>query len=407
MTETRNRWASAILAIHAGWACATLAAAPADELDALVGGAAGTELAGVVIATIDARGRTASAARGCARFAADGRRCVAPLRADGIMRVASISKLVTAAEIVRRARQGQWSLEQDVSPMLGFRLRNPAFPDRPITLRQLLNHTSSIIDQEEYWLPWPQRIDGNTVSTHRFDSEHAPGRYFRYSNFNFVLLGQILERHAGLRFSALMARSQFRPLRMTAGFNWRDMRPIDPARIVTLYRRQANNGSWQPQGPWQPQVDDFNGALPDPAPIKDYRPGSNASVFSPHGGLRISLPHLALWLSALDPGTFAAMRADPFVLDPEGANGDSEKGFYQSFGLGIHSFELPGVGEVWGHFGEAYGLRAAVLRDPESKRVWAFAITGFGADPDREPDRAVRGLDPSQQAMLALLGGKK
>ncbi len=404
MTETRNYWQYAILAVVLGWISPGYGAVPTAELEAIRAGGGGTELSGLVVATIDARGRLKTAAQGCARFAVDGRRCALPLRTNGIMRIASISKLVTAAEVVRRVRQGRLSLDQDVSLLAGFKLRNPAFPDQPITLRQLLNHTSSIIDQEQYWLPWPQRLDGHTVSTHRFDAAHAPGQYFRYSNFNFVLLGQILERRIGRRFSELMARGQFRRPRIDAGYNWRDMRRVDADRVVTLYRRQLDHGTWIADGPWYAQVDDFAGGAPTVAALSNYQPGDNASVFSPHGGLRIALPDLARWLSALDRETFADMRANPFVLNPDGSNGDSESGFYRSFGLGIHSSDIPGIGEVWGHFGEAYGLRAAVLRDPHSPRVWAYAVTGFGADPDRDPSQAVRGLDPAQQAVLRLLG---
>jgi CubicO group peptidase (beta-lactamase class C family) len=260
------------------------------------------------------------------------------------------------------------------------------------------------MDGDQYWLPWTQVIDATTTGTHRFDPDHRPGSFFRYCNFNYVMLGQILERVSRQRFDTLMQQHQFQPQSLVAGYNWRITRAFDPARIVTLYRRQAEGQPWDPTGPWIAQVDDFGGALPAAnGDLEQYRIGTNGSVFSPHGGLRISLPDLARWLSRLDRRTFAAMRAAPVVLRADGSNGDSERGFYRDFGLGMHSRDLPGVGRVWGHFGEAYGLRAAVLRDPASRRVWAYAITGYGDDPDRQPG-AVAGLDNEQQALLNLLG---
>jgi CubicO group peptidase (beta-lactamase class C family) len=380
------------------------AAVTQAELDAIRTGSTGVELAGIVIATIDRNGRLQTNASGCARFAANGRDCAAPLRPDGLMRVASISKMVTAAEVVRRALRKQLRLDQDVSSVLGFELRNPAYPGHPVTVRQLLNHTSSMMDADQYWLPWPQIIDATTTSTHRFDPDHGPGSFFRYCNFNYVLLGQILERVSRQRFDRLMQQDQFQPLSMVAGYNWRIAEPLDPARIVTLYRRQTEGQPWDPTGPWIAQVDDFGGALPAAnVDLAHYRIGTNGSVFSPHGGLRISLPDLARWFSRLDRRTFAAMRAAPVVLRADGSNGESERGFYRDFALGMHSFDLPGVGTVWGHFGEAYGLRAAVLRDPASRRVWAYAITGYGDDPDRQPGAAA-GIDNEQQALLNLLG---
>jgi CubicO group peptidase (beta-lactamase class C family) len=278
------------------------AAVTQAELDALRAGSAGVELAGIVVATIDRQGRLQTLASGCARFAANGRDCAQPLRPDGLMRIASISKMVTAAEVLRLVRRRHLALDQDVSSLLGFEIRNPAFPRQAITVRQLLNHTSSIVDGEQYWLPWPQVIDATTASTHRFDPDHGPGSFFRYSNFNYVLLGQMLERVSRQRFDRLMQQDQFKPQSLVAGYNWRIAQPFDPGRIVTLYRRQAEGQSWNPAGPWIPQVDDFAGAPPAPNPdLRQYRIGTNGSVFSPHGGLRIALPDLARWLSPCAP----------------------------------------------------------------------------------------------------------
>ncbi len=390
--------------IGLAFAAPTPAAITQAELDALRAGGAGVELAGIVVATIDRSGRLQTRASGCARFAANGRDCAAPLQPDGLIRIASISKMVTAAEIERLVLRKRLLLDHDVSSLLGFSLRNPAFADQPITVRQLLNHTSSIVDGEQYWLPWPQVIDAATTSTHRFDRDHRPGSYFRYGNFNYVLLGQILERTSRQRFDVLMRREQFQRHAILAGYNWHFARAFDPQRVVTLYRKQPEAGAWSPAGPWIAQVDDFGGAPPPKnIDLAQYRIGVNGSVFSPHGGLRIALPDLVHWFARLDRKTFAAMHASPLVLRADGGNGDSEHGFYRDFGLGLHSFDLPGVGAVWGHFGEAYGLRAALLRDPASRRVWAYAITGYADDPDRQPG-PVAGLDNEQQALLNLLG---
>ena len=59
--------------------------------------------------------------------------------ADNPVRIASISKLVTALGVLRMVDAGQLDLDRDVSDYLGWRLRNPHFPDTPITLRHLLD----------------------------------------------------------------------------------------------------------------------------------------------------------------------------------------------------------------------------------------------------------------------------
>lgn len=65
-------------------------------------------------------------------------------------RIASISKLVTAIGLMRLHEQGAFQLDEDVSPALGFSLRNPAFPSTAITYRMLLTHRASVQDGTGY-----------------------------------------------------------------------------------------------------------------------------------------------------------------------------------------------------------------------------------------------------------------
>jgi CubicO group peptidase (beta-lactamase class C family) len=72
--------------------------------------------------------------------------------ADDPVRIASISKLVTALGVMRLVDQGRLDLGRDVSDYLGYPVRHPAFPDRKITLRLLLSHQSGLIDADELYL---------------------------------------------------------------------------------------------------------------------------------------------------------------------------------------------------------------------------------------------------------------
>src|SRR6187399_2237515 len=87
----------------------------------------------------DAAGITSTHASGIADRTT-GRR----VTADDPVRVASISKLVVALGAMRMVEAGTLDLDRDVSDWLGWPLRNPAFPDTPITLRQLLSHRSGL-----------------------------------------------------------------------------------------------------------------------------------------------------------------------------------------------------------------------------------------------------------------------
>ncbi|MCS6947755.1 MAG: beta-lactamase family protein, partial [Steroidobacteraceae bacterium] len=375
IVRLRHEISAALFAALAAFAAPFASARLPDraELMRLRAGAAGIEVAGIVMVEIDERGRLRAVADGCAQFAADGRRGRGARGPGGLQRVASISKLFTAAAIVDLERRGALDLDRGIDAWLGAAWRHPAFAGQPLTVRQLLNHTASLIDSEQYWAAWPARIvaDG---ATHRFDPEHPPGTYFRYSNFGYVLLGQVLESVTGQRFDRWMNIRWLQPAKIRGGFNWSAPRRVAPRQIVTLYRKQGSDGLWRPEGPWIPQIDAVAGGAPQPPDgLHDYRAGLNGSIFSPHGGLRISIPDLARWLHRLEPSLFEHMVRGAYRIAADGHNGDSEDGFYTDIGLGLHAYRLGAHGEVWGHFGDAYGLRAAVLRHPTSRRVWAYA----------------------------------
>ena len=101
-----------------------------------------------VIMTFNARGITSTTATGMADPFAKRR-----LTPNDPVRVASVSKLVVALGVMRLVDAGRLNLDRDVSDYLGWRLRNPAFPDTPITLRLLLSHQSSITDNVDYVIP--------------------------------------------------------------------------------------------------------------------------------------------------------------------------------------------------------------------------------------------------------------
>lgn len=384
-----------------------------EALDSIRTGAAGVAVPGIAVARFCGRRPIESAVVGCARFAADGRRCAQPLAADTLLRVASVSKLVVAIAVVRLSRRGVVDLDDDVSVHLGFPLRNPAWPDRPITLRQLLSHTSSLQDGATYWAPHPDTLRDVVTNPAAFDASHAPGRYFRYANLNYGVVATAIEHATGARFDAFMQTEVFAASGVEAGFNWSGLEALSPLRIGATYRRQTADGEWISDGPWRAQVDDFAGDPPrvlvhwrsGPAPPpQDYRVGTNGTLFAPHGGLRISVLDLVrLMQSALADGTLAAMAHLQWQLAADESNGDSAQGCYRAFGLGVQ-MALPGA--TIGHFGDAYGLKCGVVVDPASRRGWLYLINGTAAAPVRAGGPWT-GLDTVESAVVTALGAPR
>lgn len=372
-------------------------------------------IAGTVTALVDADGRIDARADGCAEFDKDGA-CVRPLTTDAVMRVASISKLVVALGVMRLVEQGKLDLDRDIGGYLGYRARNPAFPETPVTLRQLLAHTSSLDDGDGYRLPLGRDVKGELATASRWNT-HPPGAYFKYANFNSVVIATVVEAATGERFDHLMQRLILKPLAIEGCFNWATCSSATIKRAAVLYRTGPDETEWHPDGPWVAQVDDLNGRPPACLVIRDrddapcdlaaYRPGTNGALFSPQGGLRISILDLAKiarvfmnegavdGVRLLKPQSIRAMLKPEWRFDPVAQNGDTDNGTMCAYGLSVQLLNAaPGQGcrddlfadgrPRLGHLAEAYGLYGGLWVDPAARRAAIYLFTGTSDDPRRE-----------------------
>lgn len=164
--------------------------------------------------------------------------------ANDPVRIASISKLVTTLGVMRLVDQGRLDLDRDVSDYLGWRLRNPAYPDRPITLAMLLSHRSSLVDGGElYLVPLGVNLRERLADPRVWDAAHAPGSdWFHYTNLNFPVVASVIEKVTGERFDVAMSRLVLKPLKLDACFNW----ARDAARTLTSapWCSTARAGKW-------------------------------------------------------------------------------------------------------------------------------------------------------------------
>ncbi|MFN3516121.1 MAG: serine hydrolase domain-containing protein [Novosphingobium sp.] len=309
------------------------------------------------------------------------------------VRIASISKLVTALGVMRLVDRGQLDLDRDVSDYLGYRLRHPAFPDRKITLRLLLSHQSGLIDADERYLiplgtPLRQRLEDPRV----WDRDHAPGSgWFHYTNLNFPVIASVIERVTGQRFDVALHALVLKPLGLDACFNWgAGCSAAAYKRAVVLYRSSGEVAR-----------DDLKGSPPacpvyveagTPCRFHPYTPGENGALWSPQGGLRISMQDLARigqvlarrGKGFLSPRAFAELTRPQWRFD--GSNGLGEdgtaSGFFCAYGLAVHTIgskgkgchdDLFGDGRIRiGHSGDAYGLRSGLWVDMKTGRGLAF-----------------------------------
>lgn len=395
------------------------AAAPVPELG-------GVEVPAYGLVAATPGGAVLTRVAGAAEVAPDGT-ALRPFSAlDSAVRIASVSKLVVALALHRLADAGRLDLDADVSVALGWRLRNAAHPQTPITVRQMLRHESSLSDAGGYAVVLGERLR-DKLGPASF-SKAAPGTSFDYANLNQAILGEAIEAVTGQRFDRAVTALVLAPLGLDACFNWSGCSPARIAGGATLYRKAPSDaGPWDAAGPWIAQVDAERpaGGCPvrlaegEPCDLESYRPGSNGALFSPQGGLRITLLDLAslgLALLAddgfLKPETRASLfRAVP--VKPAGSGGETDAGLMQSWSQGgLHCFSGTGAAggdqplspqplNGCGHLGEAYGLRSGLVVDPAARTVVAYALTGSSAPPP--PGRVSRFSAP-EEALLAKAG---
>lgn len=365
-----------------------------------------------VWATFNQQGITAYGASGLADRARNRR-----LTIEDPARIASITKLVVALGVMRLVEKGRLDLDRDVSDYLGWRLRNPAFPDRPITLRLLLSHRASLKDDIEYWnIPLGTTLQQTLANPVAFDPEHAPGSYFRYANLGFPVIASVMEKATGERFDALMARLVLRPLGLSACFNWSQCGDGAIARAVVLYA---------PDG--HVIRDDLGGQAPacpvlanNGCDLASYRIGDNGALFSPQGGLRISVRDLTtvgrMLMSGgrhngrrfLSRASITALTTPLWTFD--GSNGATDDGFYCAYGLAMELLPVAQTGcrddlfgggrAMFGHAGDAYGVRSGLWIDPARHVGIAFLSTTNGDDPPRGAHSAFRLIEEQLAARL-------
>lgn len=188
-----------------------------------------------------------------------------------VMNIASISKTFLAVAIMRAVDQGKIALDDDVNDHLPFRISNPHFPNHPITIRQLVTHTSSIQDTKayahayyfhnaenvdkkqigkdmrRYWsiLKENEYLDnreliqamltpgGRYYKDDIYDKKNSPGGTPSYSNVAASLAAQVIEHATGMTYEEYTRQEILTPLGMQE--SWWNEDEIPAGRFTKRY----------------------------------------------------------------------------------------------------------------------------------------------------------------------------
>jgi hypothetical protein len=181
------------------------------------------------------------------------------------------------------------------------------------------------------------------------------------------------------------------------------------ARAVTLYRDTGEVARDAPADlPPNCTIPLAEGALCD---LESYVPGTNASIFSPQGGVRIGMADLAKIGQALLRGPESGLLSeDTFLLLAvsafDGATGGTA--MFCSYGLALQAIEIAGSacddtlfgqGGPWvGHPGEAYGLLSGLWFDVKKRQGFVYFLTEAPPPPGGED---TGNFTPREKALMA------
>ncbi|HLY10217.1 MAG TPA: serine hydrolase domain-containing protein [Planctomycetota bacterium] len=305
-----------------------------------------------------------------------------PMRTDSIFQIASMTKPVTAMGILMLEEAGRLSIEDPVEKHLpefrGQQLITKkegatitlGKPSRPITIRDLLTHTSGLRGSSppgfgDLYAKRNRTLAEATIAISQWPLEFEPGSKWAYCNSGMDTLGRIIEVCSGTSYEAFLGERLFQPLGMKDTFFY----PNDSrrARVAALYKKDKEGiaRSENMLG------DAVGGRFPLPA-----------------GGLFSTAPDLfKLYQMVLDRGSADGRRylSEASVAKmTQNHTGDLKAGFTDGvqMGLGWQLVGTPtGVTEMlspgtYGH-GGAFGTQGWI--DPKKEMIFILMVqrTGF------------------------------
>ncbi|PWL24986.1 MAG: serine hydrolase [Altererythrobacter sp. XM-24bin4] len=331
------------------------------------------------------------------------------VEANDPVRIASISKLIMALATLRLVDEGKVDLNADVSDYLGWHLRSPNFPDAKVTLAQLLSHRSGLRDNAGYVIPLGESLQAKLSDPKAWYADAPPGEApFEYANLGSPVVATVLEAATGERFDHIMERTIFAPLEVEACLNWIGCSEEQIARAVVLYRDTGevarDDAADLPPNCTIPVAEGVKCSL------DNYVPGTNGSIFSPQGGVRIGMMDLAKIGQAFLPlnSEFLSESAQHEIAMHIVFNAPVRQEFFCEYGLAMHQIELSdvecqdrlfsdGLARI-GHAGEAYGLRSGLWYSRATNKGFAYFTT---AVPPRQSAEDEGGFDPREIELMA------
>lgn len=276
-----------------------------------------------------------------------------PLSDQNIFRIASISKSFSATSIMQLAEDKKLSLDDDFSKLVGFKIRNPKYPNTIITLKMVMSHTSGINDSQGYFNLDVINPDKNTDWAKCYN-DYEPGKGYQYCNLNYNMVGTVIEKISGERFDQYVKHHILDPLKLYGGYC---VDSLDHSRFATLYAYDSAKKTFTASpAAYAPRREE----------IKNYVMGYSTPIFSPTGGMKISATDLAKYMTMhMNGGNVKGVK----IISKKSAElMQTAISKEEGYGLAISNLDDLIPGKVMsGHTGSAYGLYSAMFFHPKEK----------------------------------------
>lgn len=296
---------------------------------------------------------------------------------DGIMNIGSVSKTFTTTAAMQLWEKGLIDLDADINTYLDFKIRNPKYTDKPVTVFQILTHTSSIVDGKAYsesyacgdptlslndWIRGALTPGGTFYNDGNSFGDWAPGDKRTYSNVAFGLLGLIVEKVAKQPFNLYCREHIFQPLGMNKT-GWM-LSEVDTSNYIRPYAyiTGENRKEYLTYARLFPNETEFK--------VGTYLPVCLYSFPNyPDGLVRTSVRELSYYLAALlNGGELNGKRILKQATIEKMFTPQLKEYTAQGLTWRTSEFETPyGKVKLWGHSGLDPGIQTFLFFNPANK----------------------------------------
>ena len=144
-----------------------------------------------------------------------------PVDENTYFKMGCVTKMASSLALFQLIEDGSLDLDADIGQVFGYEIANPHFPKTPITLRQLLSHTSSVSETGGY-SNLKSTVQGMLSKANKRPTNYrkvAPGSSYQYSNFGSGLVGSMVEQVTGQSVNRFVVERLFEPLGMDAALS--------------------------------------------------------------------------------------------------------------------------------------------------------------------------------------------